>query len=421
MRAVHILFFTDNFPPETNAPASRTFEHARLWTRAGEQVTVVTCAPNFPAGKVFPGYRNRLFQREVMEGIEVRRVWSYITANEGFLKRSLDYASYMASASLAAPFVRKVDVVVATSPQFFTACAGALAARMLRRPFVFELRDLWPESIRAVGAMANERVLGALERLELFLYRQAEAVVSVTESFRRNLISRGVDGDKVHVVTNGADLGLFAPRGRDEALAERLGLSGAFVVGYVGTHGMAHALETVLTAAARLGADPATAHVRFLFLGDGAAKKSLKAEAEAAGLTNVLFLDSVPRAEVGRYWSLLDASVIHLRRADLFETVIPSKLFECMAMGVPVLHGVRGESAAIVEREGVGLVFEPEDPAALCEAVTALAGRPELRQRLSGRGPEAAVRYDRTALADRMLGVLRAAAGQTPFTPELAA
>ncbi|HEV2532599.1 glycosyltransferase family 4 protein, partial [Phenylobacterium sp.] len=355
---MHILFLSDNFPPEVNAPASRTFEHCREWVAAGHQVTVITCAPNFPRGKLYEGYRNRLMARETMDGIEVVRVWSYISANEGFFRRSLDYLSYMASATLAAPFVGKVDIVVATSPQFFTACAGRMVGLMHSRPFVFELRDLWPESIRAVGAVQDGWLIRALERLEMSLYRGAKAIVSVTHAFRDKLIERGVAPDKIHVVTNGADLGRFAPRPRDAALAARLGFTGKFVAGYVGTHGMAHALETVLEAAERLRDRP---DIGFLFLGDGANKAALKAKARAMGLTSVVFVDSVPKEEVARYWSLLDASIIHLKRTELFTTVIPSKLFECMAMGLPVLHGVAGESADIVRREDCGEVFEPEN------------------------------------------------------------
>ena len=142
---MHILFLTDNFPPEVNAPASRTFEHCREWVRAGHKVTVITGVPNFPRGKVYEGYSNRLWQRETMEGIQVIRVWTYITANAGFAKRILDYQSFMVAATLAAPLVHKVDVVVGTSPQFFTVCAAYVISRFKRIPFVFELRDLWPE------------------------------------------------------------------------------------------------------------------------------------------------------------------------------------------------------------------------------------------------------------------------------------
>jgi len=249
---VHILFLTDNFPPEVNAPASRTFEHCRQWVKAGHRVTVITCAPNFPKGKVFDGYKNRLWQRERMEGIDVIRVWSYITANEGFSRRVLDYLSFMLSAIVVGPWVRDVDVIVGTSPQFFTACAAYVVSRLKGVPYVFELRDLWPESIKAVGAMKDSRAIRMLERLELFLYRKSAAVVSVTESFKKVLVRRGIPAEKIHVVTNGVDVSQFRPRPKDRDLTARLGLEGKFVAGYIGTHGMAHALETLIEAAERL-------------------------------------------------------------------------------------------------------------------------------------------------------------------------
>ncbi len=413
---MHILFLTDNFPPEVNAPASRTFEHCREWVRRGHKVTVITGAPNFPKGELFAGYRNAWRARETMDGIEVVRVWTYITANEGFVKRTLDYVSFMASAIPAGLGIRDVDIIVATSPQLFTPCAAYVVSRLKRRPYVFELRDLWPESIRAVGAMRNARILDLLERLELFLYAKSGHVVSVTDAFKRNLISRGIDGGKISVRTNGADLSRFAPAGRDLALAEQTGLQSKLVVGYVGTHGMAHALDTVLAAAGRLQAMPQaqTGHIHFMLLGDGAEKARLKEIAASQSLRNVTFLDSVPRQDVVRYWSLVDLAVIHLRRTPLFETVVPSKLFECMAMGIPVLHGVLGESAEIVQREGCGLLFEPENPEALVESVLRLARDPEGRKVMSERGRGAAQRYDRRTLAGEMLEDLRQVCAAQP-------
>ncbi len=403
---MHILFLTDNFPPEVNAPASRTFEHCREWVGAGHRVTVITGAPNFPKGKVFEGYRNRLWQAETMDGIRVIRVWTYITANEGLRRRILDYMSFMVAATIAGPFVRGVDVVVGTSPQLFTTCAAYLVSRMKRIPFVFELRDLWPESIRAVGAMKQGRLLEALEKVELFLYRKAARIVSVTHSFRQNLIGRGVDGDRISVVTNGVDASRFRPQPRDAALEAQLGLQGRFVAGYIGTHGMAHALETLLEAARLLRDDPRGRDIRLVLLGDGAGKAKLMAQARAMGLDNVLFLDSVPKEQVVRYWSLLDVSIIHLKKTELFTTVIPSKLFECMGMGIPVLHGVAGESATIVEREGCGQVFEPEDADALRRGLLALSADVELRERYRQNGLAAAARYGRGELALAMLGEL---------------
>ena len=294
-------------------------------------------------------------------------------------------------------FVRKVDIVIGTSPQFFTACAAFLSGFLKRRPWIFELRDIWPESIRAVGAMKHSAVLTFLEKVELFLYRRATAIVSVTEAFRDNLIQRGVDGNKIAVVTNGVDMSRYFPREKDNALLRALQLEGKFVAGYIGTQGMAHALGTVLDAA-RLCKESVKGgdRYRFILLGDGSEKAALQERASAQGLDNVMFLDSVPKDEVADYWSILDAAIIHLKRTELFKSVIPSKLFECMGMGIPVLHGVQGESAVIVQRDEVGLLFEPENANALLAALLRIDHEPQLRQSLRANGPKAAQRYDRS-------------------------
>ena len=403
---MHILFLTDNFPPEVNAPATRTFEHAREWVKAGHKVTVITCAPNFPQGKVYEGYRNRLWQSEEIEGIRVVRVWSYITANEGFVRRTLDYISYMVAATIAAPFIRKVDIVIGTSPQFFTACAAYMVSRYKHCPFVFELRDIWPESIKTVGAMKDSAILRMLERIEMFLYRRARLIVSVTRSFRKSLMDRGIDGNKIKVVTNGVNLARFIPRARDVELAKKLGFGGKFIAGYIGTHGMAHHLETLLDAAALLADRPNGGRFHILFLGDGARKQELVARARDMKLENVTFIDSVPKSEVVRYWSLLDVSIIHLKKSPLFTTVIPSKLFEGMGMGIPVLHGVEGESAAIVTKEKAGLLFEPENAMELAEKLRRLERDRALYGQFRQSSLAAAKHYDRTAMAGKMLKML---------------
>lgn len=403
---MHILFLTDNFPPEVNAPASRTFEHCRNWAAAGHRVTVVTSAPNFPAGRVFGGYRNRLWQSEEMEGIRVVRVWTFIARNEGFARRILDFLSFMVMGFFAALFVRKPDIIVCTSPQFFTACAAFAVSLIKRRPWVFELRDLWPESIQAVGAMKDGRILRALEKLELFLYRYADAIVAVTHSFKRRLVDRGIAGDKIHVVTNGVDISRFSYRPRDYALAAELGLDGKFVAGYIGTHGMAHALDTLLDAALLLKAADHGTEVRILMLGDGAQRDAIETRATIEGIDNIVFVRSVPKDEVARYWSLLDVSIIHLKASDTFKTVIPSKMFECMAMGVPILHGVEGESADMIEENQCGLLFEPENARQLADKILALKADAGLHARLRANALCAAPRYDRNALAELMLAGL---------------
>ena len=401
---MHILFLTDNFPPEVNAPASRTFEHCKEWVKAGHQVTIITCAPNFPSGKVFSGYSNKLWQAEELDGIRVVRVWSYITANSGFIKRILDYISFMPPAVLAALFVKKPDLVIGTSPQFFTVCAAYIVSVFKGIPFVFELRDIWPESIKAVGAMSDSIVIRVLEKIELFLYRKARIIVSVTHSFKRTLINRGIDGEKIHVITNGVDVSRFIKADKDAELVEQFGLQGKFVAGYVGTHGMAHHLETILEAA--VIAQENNDDIRFLLLGNGARKQELVELSKSMGLNNVIFVDSVAKEDVPRYWSLLDVSIIHLKKIELFTSVIPSKLFECMAMGIPVLHGVQGESADIVESNKVGYTFESENHQQLYSLLVDLKDNESVYQSFQNAGLNASKKYDRSVLAGQFLRLL---------------
>jgi glycosyltransferase involved in cell wall biosynthesis len=400
---MHILFLTDNFPPEVNAPASRTFEHCREWVRLGEQVTVITCAPNFPKGKVFPGYQNRLWQVEMLEGIRVIRVWSYITANEGFVRRSLDYMSFMVSATITSLFVKQVDVVIGTSPQFFTVCAAYVVGLLKRVPWVFELRDIWPESIKAVGSMNDGFLYRSLEKLELFLYKRASRIVALTQSFKKELVSRGIAAERIDVVTNGVDLSLFKPRSKNETLLKKLGLENQFIAGYIGTIGMAHGLETLLEAAEILQSAPGAENIHLIILGDGAKKNSLKQLTALKQLKNITFIDTVSKSEVADYWSLLDVSVIHLKKDPLFEKVIPSKLFECMAMGIPVLHGVLGESAEIVSRLEVGKIIAPDHPQAMAQEVLHLAMNNQELQQMNEAALKAANQFDRKHLAQSML------------------
>ena len=266
-----ILFLSHYFPPEVNAPASRTYEHCKQWVKLGHDVTVVTCAPNHPRGKVYPGYRNRWSQREERDGIKVVRLWTYVTANEGFVKRTLNYVSYMVSAIVAAPFLSKADVVLSTSPQFFNGLAGYFVSRLKHAPWVLEIRDLWPESILVVGAIKNKLIIRVLEYLEMFAYRKADAIVPVTEAFKRYMVGKGIPAQKIEVVKNGVDLDFYKVVEDANPVVQELGLSGKFVSSYFGTHGMAHHLETVLEAATLLRERK---DILFLLVGDGAERQN---------------------------------------------------------------------------------------------------------------------------------------------------
>lgn len=401
---MRILFLTDNFPPEVNAPASRTHEHARLWAAAGAQVTVVTPAPNYPHGRTYTGYRNRWRAEEWLDGVRVVRVWTYMTANRGFGRRLLDHLSYAATGFLAG-LAERADVIVATSPQFFTTWAGCALSRLRRVPWVFELRDLWPESAVALG-MGGPRALARwLSRVELALYHDAARVVALTPAFRDRLVARGVRGEKVFVAPNGANLEAFRP-GSNPGLRSAVGADGRFLVAYIGTHGLAHGLDTIVDAMAELPG----AHL--LCVGEGATKRALVARARAAGLANVTFWDGVPRAAVPGLIAGADAMLVHVRPAPVFETVIPSKIFEAAAMEKPILLGVAGQARTILDGHGAGLAFAPGDAAGFVGAVQRLAGDAALAARLGAGGARLARAYDRRAIAAAMLGELERVAAE---------
>ena len=405
---MHILFLSENFPPETNASATRVFERACHWVAWGHRVTVITCAPNFPEGKLFPGYRNRWRHVEDMSGIRVVRVKTYIAANKDIVLRTLDFLSFMATGFAAGLGEARPDVVVATSPQFFAAVAGWAVGAARRVPFVFELGDLWPASIAAVGAIRHNVFLGWMERLELYLYRRSAAVIALTHSFKANLAGRGIAPDKIAVVINGVDMFRYGPRSRDAELARTWGLEGCFVVGYVGTHGMAHGLRNVLDTAERLSHEAA---LRFVLVGSGAERAHLMVEARRRRLDNVIFIPPQPKEAMPRVWSLCDVALVHLRDAPAFRDVIPSKMFEAMAMGLPLLMAApRGEAAEILERDGAGVWVAAEDPDGLADAVTTMMHNADGRRRLAANSLAAAPNHSRERQARGMIAVLEAVA-----------
>ncbi len=410
---MRILFFTHYYPPEVNAPASRTSEHCRAWAQAGAEVTVVTCAPNHPNGKVYPGYRNRLWQTETRDGVKVVRLWTWLAANEGFLPRILNYLSYMIVAILALPFLPKADVVVTTSPQFFCGLVGLIAKPLKRAPWVLEIRDIWPESIVAVGAMKKGAAVRFLEGLEAFAYRRADAIVSLTRGFVPHIAARCGHPDKIAVFMNGADLSAFAKSGDGAEFKRKLVLEGKFVAAYVGTHGMAHGLDTILDAAVLLKDD---ARFAFLMAGGGAEEARLREKREALKLDNVLMLGQRPKSEMPALWSATDASLILLKRSDTFKTVYPSKMSEAMAMQCPVILGVEGEAKEVLEAAGAGIAITPESAEELAAAMRKLADDPELAAALGRAGRAYAEdNLDRAKVAARFLAFLRGAAERQPI------
>lgn len=370
---MRILFLTDNFPPETNAPATRTYEHCKKWVKMGYQVTVITCFPNFPKGKVFEGYTNKLYQKENIDGINVVRVWSYITENNGFFKRIIDYVSYAFTSFIFGLFIKK-DLIIATSPQFFTALSGRMLSLFKRIPWVMEVRDLWPDSIAAVGSMnKNSKVFKILKKIENHLYKTASKIIVVTDSFKNYLINEHqILPEKIGVFKNGIIINnLNKPKLNDViALKESLGLENKIVISYIGTHGLAHGLKFILDSISKIS----NQNLHFLFIGDGAEKQKLIKYSKTLDSKNFTFLKSVTKSEIPLYIDISDYSLVNLKKSDDFKNVIPSKIFENIAMYKPILLGVEGESKKLINDYRVGVCFEPENEKSFLNALDDIQG-----------------------------------------------
>ena len=379
-----ILFVSHYFPPEVNAPANRTHEHCRRWVMDGHEVTVLTGVPNHPRGRIFEGYRNSWIQEETIDGIRVIRTWMYLTPNSGFLRRVANYLLFALTAILASFRADRPDVVVATSPQFFVGVAGAIIARLERRPFVLEIRDLWPKSIVELGQLGPGVILSTLEALETWLYRSAAGIVVNTRTFHDHITARGVAGDSIELVYNGIDPALFKPAPKDEGLLARHGLTGRFTVAYVGTLGLAHGLSMLVDVAERLAGHP---EIAFVLIGDGADREKIEAEVARRGLTNFHMLGLQPRDAMPGWIASLDVLLVLLRDLPVFETVIPSKIFEFLAQERPVILCAKGEIRRMMDEAKGALVIDPEAPDQLVAAIEEVRARPDEAQRraLAGR------------------------------------
>lgn len=414
---MRILYVSQYFPPEMGAPAARVHELSREWVRAGHRVAVLTGFAHHPTGIKAPSDRGVLLRRERVDGIEVLRTYVFAAPNRGTLKRMVSYASFMASATLLGGVcTSRPDVVVGTSPQLLAAVAARALAGLHEAPFVFEVRDLWPESILAVEALRDSLLVRGLKTLAAWMYRGADRIVTVGEGYRRGIHARyGIPLDRMDVVPNGIDTALFVPGERDNRIRRERGWGDRFVCLYLGTLGMAHGLEVVLEAARELSGDP---RFRFVLVGEGAEKDRLRRRAGEMALKNVEFVDQRPKGEVPEWYAACDLGIVTLRDTPLFQEVLPSKLFEYLGMERPVVLTVGGEARRLVEEAGAGVYVRPGDSGALAAAVRGLAADPEALREMGRRGRAYVLEHhDRRALAARYLEILEAVAGNARGRP----
>ena len=404
---MRICFLSHYFYPEGGACSARVFAHCRRWASAGHDVTVVTCVPNYPTGTLYPGYRNRFRTVEFVDNIKVIRVYTFLDGKGTRRGRSMNYLTYMVMALSQCLFARRSEVLIATSGHILCGFVGAVIGRLMRTPFILEVRDLWPESIVAVEAIAQGVTFRMLELIERYMYRAASHIVTVGDGYRERLQARGVDCDRISVVMNGVDRDLFNPLVRRGDVEEQYGIVGRFVVTYCGAIGMAHGLEVVIRAALLLRRKGRT-DIVFLLVGDGARLEELRAEASAHGLDNIIFSGALKRSKIPAILASSHVSLIHLRDSPTFRTVMPSKIFESAAMALPIVLGVKGFARDFIVDAGCGLVIDPGSESQLVDGVLRLADDEQLRKRLGVAGERYVMeRFERSALADGYLEIVK--------------
>ncbi|MDA8649047.1 glycosyltransferase family 4 protein [Alphaproteobacteria bacterium] len=404
---MEIVFFTDHFVPEISAPAAHIFDRCKIWVQQGHDVKVITNVPNYPLGKPYDGYKNRPRSWEVLHGIKVLRVGTYMAENKGAFKRTIDYVSFAVSSFLNSLSLSRPDVVYSTSPHLF-APLGAIGFAFLKRtPHVVEIRDLWPDSISGTTGMSRDSLLyKCLELIEKLIYRSSSQIIVFTDSFKTALATKGVNAAKVHVVINGANTAMFSNPEYDENLAVSLSLANKFVVGYMGTHGLSHDLLNAVRAAAILRDED----IHFLFVGEGAEKSSMVRLAKELNATNIHFVGKQPREDMPNYWGLCDVGLVHLKNDTVFETVIPSKIFETMASGRPIIYcGPESDGSRLILKYESGLVAPPDNPGALARKVLELRDNKNLCASLAANGVKISPLFSRENQSKGTIDVLHLA------------
>lgn len=392
------------FVPEVGAPSARIYDMAKIWVLNGHSVTVVTNFPNHPTGVIHKGYEGKSFLKDEMDGLKVVRCRTYATPNSGFIKKTMAHLFFMMMAILqGGKEIKDADVIMVSSPTLFSVISAWWLGRRHGIKYVFDVRDLWPGIFIELGVLKNSALIKALERLEMFLYSKAGKIVTVSQSFAKDISERGIDAKKIHYIPNGVDLEKYKPSDQDSDHMKKLHLKGKFVVLYCGGHGISHALATVVDAA-NLLKDDETFH--FLFVGDGAEKSKVVEYARTLGVKNVTFLPSQPNRMIAGFYNNADVCLVPLRKIPLFKTFIPSKMFEIMGCQRPIIASVEGESAEILKKSGAAIIVSPEDSKGIVEAILEMKRNPQAARRMGESGRKFAAKYfDREKLAESYLRV----------------
>ncbi|MBT2689218.1 glycosyltransferase family 4 protein [Bacillus sp. ISL-47] len=400
-----IVVLSHYFPPEIGAPSARIYEMAKHWVDLGNEVHIVTCFPNHPTGIIPEEYQGKKYMHELMNGIHVHRNYVYATPNKGFIKKTLGHISFMFSSVLISMRkIQKPDVIITSSPTFFSIFSGYWFSLRKRAPFILEIRDLWPAAMIELGVMKKGIVTNILEKMELYFYRKSKKLIMVTKSFKENVVSRGIDAKKVHVITNGVNQEMFYPKEKNKAILKKYKLENKFVISYVGAHGISQNLGVILKVAKALEKEK---DIHFLFVGEGAEKDKLKNIVSEQDISNVTFIDSQPKEMIPEFYNTSDISLIPLKNIELFKTFIPSKMFEIMACGVPIVASLEGEAADILNESQAAEVVKPDNSEEIIQAIIKIKNDKVLNKKLQDNGPAFVEKnYSRKKLAEEYLRII---------------
>jgi glycosyltransferase involved in cell wall biosynthesis len=398
---VRLLILTQYYPPETGAPQNRLSDLAQRLHQAGHQVTVLTALPNYPRGEIFENYRGRLLMEESRSGIRIVRTWIYATPRKGFVRRLLNYFSFVFSSFVLGVWkAGSPEIVIVESPPLFLGLSAWLLAFFKNARLVFNVSDLWPDSAVAMGILHNPWLIRLSKWLEEFLYRRSFLITGQTQGIVDNIQSRFPD-KRVALITNGVDIKRFmhAAGDRKSEIKNEFALTDKFVVGYAGLHGLAQGLESVIQAAGLLATEK---DIVFAFFGDGPEKEKLVQLVNHLGLQNFRFYPSQMTERMPAIIGSFDIALVPLRRLELFKGALPSKMFEAMAAAVPIVVSIDGEARALVERARAGLFVEAEDSKAMAGAILELYRDRERLTTLGLNGRQYVIEhYDRQKIAER--------------------
>jgi glycosyltransferase involved in cell wall biosynthesis len=401
-----ILFLTQYCPPEVGAPQNRIFEMAKQLKKFGHEVTILTAMPNYPKGEIFEGYKGKKVMKENLDGIDIVRTSIYATKDKSFTKRLKNYLSFtFSSVFTGSKYIDKQDAIITESPPLFLGWSGYVLSKRKGAKFIFNISDLWPESAVKLGVLHNKALIKASTMLEEFCYKKAAAVTCQTKGIVNNITSRGFESSKVHLITNGVDTEFFKKENRDDEFRKEIGVEGKFAVCYAGIHGLAQGLEVVINAAEILRDEE---DIQFVFIGDGPEKQKLINMKEEKKLTNVTFLPVKSKPEMPRIIASMDASLIPLKKLDLFKGALPSKMFEALSSELPIILAVEGEAAELINNAKAGIVVEPENEKEIAEAVLKLSKDLEYRRSLGANGRKYVIEnYSRESIARKLEDILK--------------